>query len=204
MRYSSPASGLLILLASLVCPAAAETTADPIGEIRQTASFGGVDTVMTGRDASGRPVCLSREEGDSHRLDIGIVADSDVLRAFARLDTQVPREATAREPVRVYAGLQKVQGGYATNRFVVLQSFEGTAHFVARPHDRAGFTVIADGDPSAFLDVVAAARRNFLVVESRRTSMGREFIGVYQFDRAAGQALIACAQRHVQHSRREP
>ncbi|TAJ38896.1 MAG: hypothetical protein EPO55_14040 [Reyranella sp.] len=46
-----------------------------------------------------------------------------------------------------------------------------------------------------FLAVVAAARRNFLVVEQRNAAI-RDYVAVYQFDRAAAEAILACRQRH--------
>ena len=49
--------------------------------------------------------------------------------------------------------------------------------------------------PRAAFGVVAAARGNFLVVEQRNAAV-RDYVAVYQFDRTAAEAILACRQRH--------
>ena len=149
---------------SIGLPATAQTESDPIGTIRAAARFDGGHGVMLGRDAAGRTVCYVREQGDSHRLDVGIGA----VGTFVRLDTPEPRDATARNPVRVFAGLQQIDNDKATDRFTPLKSFAGTPAFHVPRKDLLGFVILAEGDPAAFLAIVAAARRNFLVIESRQ------------------------------------
>lgn len=191
MKPYLPLLGVFACLAAL--PAAAQADRDPVGEIRQGAAASVGHDVLVGRDAANRPVCFRREQGDSHRLDIGIGADG----AFVRLDTPEPRESTARSPVRVYAGLQQVEDGKATERFMVLAPFAGEVRFFVPQADRASFTILATGDPAPFLAVVAAARDNLLVIDSRQPPPAREYVAVYAFDRAAADVLIACARQHV-------
>lgn len=148
---------------------------------------------MVGRDAGNRPVCFLREQGDTHRLDIGIGLEG----AFVRLETPEPRDSTARNPVRIYAGLQQVKDGYATDRFMVLEAFGGAVRFLVPQADRGSFTIVATGDPLPFLAVVAAARGNFLVIDSREPPPSREYAAVYDFDRPAADALVACARQHL-------
>jgi len=166
---------------------AAHAQTDPVGPVSQTGRYEGGQSGLLGRDSAGRTLCFRREEGSSHRLDIGISRQG----AFVRLETPEPREATARDPVRVYAG----QRG-AGDRFAVLAAYDGAArHFVANPSS-SGFTLVAT-DAAAFLAVVAAARDHFLVVESRQPPAARESVAIYDFTRAAGEAMLACAARHV-------
>ena len=174
-------------------PASAQTGADPIGFINRAGSFDRSRAVMQGVDASGRPVCYFQEQGDSHHLDIGIGKPG----AFVRLDTPEPRGATAHRPVKVFAGLQQVENGKATDRFMSLATFEGAVEFQVPRSDLMGFVIVAPGDPAAFLSVVAAARPNFLVVESRQPPIVREYVGVSDFNEATAQALLACAARYV-------
>lgn len=185
---------LLCLSATLVAasPGVAQVAIDPIGKITPNGRFDGGSKVQLGRDAAGRPVCFVREEGDSHRLDIGIGAGG----AFVRLETPEPRDATPVPPVRVYAGLQQTENGRATDRFMVLRPYEGeVAYFVPTP-GQGSFTLLAAGAPDAFLAVVAAAGGNFLVIEQRRSAV-RDYVAIYDFNEQAAAAVAACRQRHA-------
>lgn len=184
---------LLVAAMANALPAGALADTDPIGAIRAVGRFDGGHGVMLGRNAAGRTVCYVREQGDSHRLDIGVGPQG----GFVRLETPEPRDATARNPVRVFAGVQQVENDKATDRFMSLKTFAGTPAFHIPRQDLLGFVIVADGDPAAFLDVVAAARRNFLVIESRQAPVTREYVGIGDFDPAAAAALAACARRHV-------
>ena len=171
---------------------AAHAQIDPVGPVSQTGRYEGGQSGLLGRDSAGRTLCFRREEGSSHRLDIGVSRHG----AFARLETPEPREATARDPVRVYAGQRGPMAPNRGDRFAVLAAYDGAArHFVANPSS-SGFTLVAT-DAAAFLAVVAAARDHFLVVESRQPPAARESVAIYDFTRAAGEAMLACAARHV-------
>ena len=71
----------------------------------------------------------------------------------------------------------------------------GEVAYIVPDRKLARFVLIAPRDAARFLAVVAAARRNFLVVE-QRTGGVRDYVAVYDFDRAAAEALLACRQRH--------
>jgi hypothetical protein len=176
---------------ALLQPVHAQIGADPIGKIAQTGRYRGGQDVLIGRDAGGGTVCFRREEGDSHRLDIGIGA----VGAFVRLDTPEPRDALPGLPVRVYAGVEEVRNDRSTGRFTSLLAHDGEVTYIVPDRKLASFVLIAPGDAARFLAVVAAARRNFLVVE-QRTGGVRDYVAVYDFDRAAAEALLACRQRH--------
>lgn len=166
----------------------ADTPTDPIGGIRQTGRYAADHRVLTGRDAKGEPVCYVLEQGDSHRLHIGTSAKG----GFVRLDTPEPRETPVPQaPVRLYAGVQQTKDGRATDRFAALKTFSGAVDYVAPRVDQGGFTLVASSDVAEFLAVVAAAKGNFLVVESR-SSEGRDYVAVYEFDQRAAEALVAC------------
>lgn len=184
---------LLCLAAALVVasPATAQVAVDPIGKIVPTGRFDGGTKVQIGRDAAGRTVCFLREEGDSHRLDVGISAGG----AFVRLETPEPRDATPVPPVRVYAGLQQTVNGRATDRFMVLKPYDGEVSYVVPTPGQGSFTLVAAGAPDAFLAVVAAAGGNFLVIEQRRPPV-RDYVAIYDFKEPAATALAACRQRH--------
>ncbi len=149
--------------------------------------------VLVGRDADNRPVCFLREKGDTHQLDIGIGRAG----AFVKLDTPEPRDTTARNPVRVFAGDEIVVNDKSTGRFKVMAAFDGEARLTVPSPDRASFLLHATGDPAPFLATVAAARGKFLVVESRGKPGELEYVAVYDFDPAAAQALLACARSNV-------
>ena len=163
-----------------------EAQTDPVGPIALVGRYDGGQGVLLGRDQAGRTVCYRREEGSSHRLDIGVGPQG----AFLRLDTPEPRDATAREPVRVYAGHR------SGDRFTVLAVFEGTARHHVPGVGASGFVLVA-AEAAAFLAVVAAARDQFLVVESRQAPAAREYVAIYEFTKAAADAMLACAVRHV-------
>jgi hypothetical protein len=195
-RLSFP--GLATILAAILAaifaapsPAAAQTAVDPIGRIAPTGRFEGGAKVQVGRDAAGRTVCFVREEGDSHRLDIGIGAAG----AFVRLETPEPRDSTPVPPVRVYAGLQQTENGRATDRFMMLKPYDGEVAYVAAIPGQGSFTLLAASAPEAFLAVVAAAAGNFLVIEQRRPPV-RDYVAIYEFNDRAAAALAACRQRH--------
>ncbi|MGA7971776.1 MAG: hypothetical protein WCA36_03140, partial [Pseudolabrys sp.] len=78
---------------------------DPIGSLTRTATFDRAKRIYVGKSKSGTVACYFREEGDTHRLDIGIAAAG----AFVRLQTPEPREATPALPVRVFAGKEKTR-----------------------------------------------------------------------------------------------
>ena len=135
--------------------------------------------------------CVRVEQGDSHRLEIGV----DRAGAYVKLETPEPRESTARNPVRVYAGKEIVVNDKVTGKFKALAAYDGEATITVPKADRASFLLQASGDAAAFLATVAAAKGNFLVIESRNKPGELEYVAIYDFDRAAAQALLACAKK---------
>lgn len=170
--------------------AAAQSTADPIGAITPlTISRNHGAAVQTGRTAGGDTVCFMREQGDSHRLDIGVGRSG----AFVRLESPEPPAGQPTPPVRIFAGLQQIENDRATSHFLVLARYKGKVTLIAPSAERATKTILAT-DTAAFLDVVAAAKGQFIVVEGEGTDGDKDWFAVYDFDKAGAAALIACAR----------
>jgi hypothetical protein len=167
---------------------------DPIGSLTRTATFDRAKRIYVGISKTGTVACYAREEGDTHRLDIGIAAQG----AFVRLQTPEPREATPSPPVRIFAGKQKTRrsGGneYATGEYTVLKAYDGdVAFYVPRPAN-GDFTAIGKSDPAAFLAMVAGAKTQFVVVQSIANPQAANIVAVYRFDAAMIPALLSCAK----------
>jgi hypothetical protein len=186
-------AGLGLALALSLAPLA-RAEGDPVGGIAGAAPFDGGGGVLVGTDASDRAVCYVRETGDSHRLDIGIGGAG----AFVRLEAgdNDPGAVAPQAPLLVYAGQQESEEGKAADRFAILKSYEGTASFLQFAAPQPGWLLSATGDPAPFLEVVAAARRKFLVVESQQPR-AVAYVAVYEFTPDAAAKLVACAARHV-------
>lgn len=187
-------AGLGLALALSLAPLA-RADSDPVGGIAGAAPFEGGGGVLVGTDVSGRAVCYVRETGDSHRLDIGI----GEVGAFVRLEAgdSDPGAVAPQAPLLVYAGQQESEEGKATDRFAILKSYKGTARFLRFAAPQPGWIVMASGDPAPFLAVVAAAHRQFLVVESQQQPRAADYVAVYDFTPDAAAKLVACAARHV-------
>ncbi len=167
---------------------------DPIGSLTRTATFDRAKHVYVGKSKTGTVACYFREEGDTHRLDIGIAAAG----AFVRLQTPEPRDVTPSPPVRVFAGREKTRrsGGneYATGEYTVLKAYDGDIAFYAPRPSHGDFTVIGKSDPAGFLAMVAAARREFVVVQSTGGDKSANIVAVYRFNAALVPVLLSCAK----------
>lgn len=173
----------------------AQPTQDPIGPLSKASPSAEDNTVLIGKDPGGMPVCFTREQGDSHHLDIGV----STAGAFVRLESADSADAPPASggAVRIYAGEQLIEGGKATDRFTVLKAYEGAASYSQLSGDSPGFLVVAAGDPVPFLEVVVAARRQFLVAEAQGEPRGIDYVSIYDFDAVAAKAVMACAVRSV-------
>jgi len=173
---------------------------DPIGAATQVGIFDRAQLVKVGKNKAGKPVCYFREQGSSHTLDIGVAADG----AFIRLETGDSRETTPQPPLRVFAGKQMAKGEYATNDFATLQEYKGAiAYYVPIP-SRGDFVLVAKGDAKAFLEMVARARTEFVVVQSVAQPQNVDVVAIYNFKAAAIPALLACAKARIQVTQAPP
>ena len=189
---------LCVAVAALTSVAAlAQQRADPIGPLTKVQTYDRAQKINVGRTKSGKTACYFREEGSSHSLDIGISTDG----AYIRLETGDSREKTPSAPLKVFAGKEiakRVRGQeFATGEFSVLQAYDGPFDYFIPDPERDNFTVIAKGDAKAFLDMVARANTQFVVVQSANDPKLVNDVAIYNFKPAAIPALLACAKERV-------
>lgn len=173
---------------------------DPIGSIKRASVFDRAQRIFVGRGKAGA-VCYFRESGDTHQLDIGV----SKLGAFVRLETPETGDVIPPPPVRVFAGREKTRrsGGneYATGEFTVLKPYDGDVEFYALRRGTGDFMAIArsnaESDVKAFLEMVAGARGQFVVVQSKANPKATSIVAVYRFRAAAIPALLACAKSRL-------
>lgn len=192
-----------VIVAAVALPASAalaQTNIDPIGPLTQVSTFDRAQKIHVGRTATGKPACYFREEGSSHRLDIGVTAEG----AFIRLETGDSREATPQPPVRAFAGKQVTRGQYETDEFTVLQDFDKNVDYYAPKPDQGDFVLVAKYDAAGFLDMVARARGEFVVVQSLANPKVQDIVAIYNFKQSAASALITCANARLQAAAPEP
>lgn len=174
---------------------AASSAADPIGSLEDFSQQDKAHGVYLAKDMSGRPVCFSRETGDSHHLDIGISTNGP----FIRLEAFDDGDAMPQGSVRLYAGRQHVIDDKATEQFDVLATVKGKVQFIRLTSGTPGFLVLAKSDSSGFLETVAAARENFLVVEEISSGRVIDYVAVYEFTKDIAAAVDECAREaHIE------
>jgi hypothetical protein len=186
---------LAIAFASLTAGAAvAQQRGDPIGELTKIATFDRAHHIDVGRTTAGKTACYFREEGSSHFLDIGLTADS----AFIRLQAGEPRETTPVPPLVLFAGKQSTKrvgkDEYATDEYEILQAYNGGFDYYIPNPDTDDFVVIAKGDATPFFEMVAHARKEFIVVQAAADKKKVNIVAVYNFTTAAIPALLSCAK----------
>jgi hypothetical protein len=184
MMFVSLAAGLAL----------AQERGDPIGPITRSATFDRAQKINVGKTAAGKTACYFREEGSSHSLDIGLNADG----AFMRLETGDSRETTPTAPLRIFAGKQGEKDGYATDEFTVLQPYNGAFEYYVPKPDQGDFVVVAKGDATAFFNMIARARMEFVVVRSAADPKSADFVAIYEFKASAIPALLSCAKARIQ------
>ena len=184
LRHCRLLSPLLALAAISACCSLAEAADDPIGALTKVARYDNATKVEVGRSANGTLACYVREQGSSHQLDIGVTG----TRAFIRLEAPDEREATPQPPLKVFAGKSTSADDYAP-----IKEFGGPVTFVVPRQDRSDFTLIAEQNPREFLQMVAAARGEFVVVQSRADAKINNVVAIYQFSAKAIAPLLACA-----------
>jgi len=194
---SLPRFVLLVIAAAAFGSAALAQTPDPVGPLTRVQTFDRAQKINVGRTQSGKTVCYFREEGSSHSLDIGVSVDG----AYMRLETFDDREMTPSPPLRVFAGkeITRRQGNdeFSTGEFSVLQAYSGPFDYYIPNPQQDGFAVIAKGDAQAFLNMVASANGQFVVVQSGADPKVVNYTSIYSFKSAAIAPLLACARERV-------
>jgi hypothetical protein len=164
--------------------AMAADTSDPIGQLRRIARYDAAQKIDVGQSPGGLLACYFREEGSSHRLDIGVTGS----RAFLRLEAPDDRDATPAPPLNVFAG----KSG-PTDDYILIKNFDGAVRFTMPRPERSDFVLIAETEPRDFLQMVAAARGEFVVVQSRADPKAQNIVAIYHFSAKAIAPLLACA-----------
>jgi hypothetical protein len=191
VRFRFPAVLVLVFVAASA--AFAQERGDPLGAIAREAVFDRAQGVNIGKTKSGKRVCYYREQGSSHTLDIGMTKDG----AFMWLETGDSREMTPRAPLRVFAGKQLLRAGKVTDEFTVLQAYAGKADYFIPNRERGNFVLVAKGDGKPFLEMVARAHTEFVVVQSAADPKRVDYVAVYKFNARAIPALLACAKSRL-------
>jgi hypothetical protein len=193
-RIDRAVAAALVLYPLLTAmPTQAQQRGDPIGPIARTATFDRGKHVDVGRTASGKTVCYFREEGSSHRLDIGMIGGE----AFIRLEAPDQHDVVPATPVLVFAGKPKANGDYQA-----LQQYAGGVQYTVPDPARGNFVLIAKGDAKddakhnagAFLGMVARARGEFVVVQSAAKPKDTDIVAIYKFTAASIPALLSCGK----------
>lgn len=187
----------LVIVAAAFSGAALAQTPDPVGPLTKTQTYDRAQKINVGRTQSGKTVCYFREEGSSHSLDIGVGTEG----AYMRLETFDERETTPSPPLRVFAGkeITRRQGNdeFSTGEFTVLQAYaEAFDYYVPNPKQN-GFAVVAKGDAKAFLEMVASANLQIVVVQSAANPKVVNYVAIYHFKPASIAPLLACARERV-------
>ena len=88
----------------------------------------------------------------------------------------------------------------STGEYLPIQIYEGEVDYVPNLDTEygGGFGVIAKSDPKSFFDMVASARKQFVVVQSTAAPKNVDIIAIYNFKANAIPALLACAKKAVQ------
>lgn len=179
-------------------PVFSQQRSDPIGAMIKVSVFDRAQQIFVGRMRSDQMACYVREEGSSHSLDIGVTAD----HSFIRLETGDSREATPTPPVRVFAGKQGSNrvgnNEYASDEYALLQEYVGDIEYFVPNPDRGDFVLVARGDAKAFLEMVARARTEFVVVQSATNKKSTDIVAIYKFTNAKVLALLSCARSRLQ------
>lgn len=187
----------LVIAAAAFSGAALAQTPDPVGPLTKTQVFDRAQKINVGRTQSGKTVCYFREEGSSHSLDIGVGTEG----AYMRLETFDERETTPSPPLRVFAGkeITRRQGNdeFSTGEFTVLQAYAGAFDYYVPNPKQDGFAVIAKGDAKAFLEMVARANLQIVVVQSVTSPKIVNYVAIYHFKPAAIAPLLACAKERA-------
>lgn len=198
---ASPIRCSIFVAAVLAClvpgAAPAQEPRDPIGPLTKVSEFDHAQRVNVGRMKSGRMACYFREEGSSHSLDIGVTGEG----AFIRLGTFDSREATPAPPLRVFAGKRITRrvgdNEFDTGEYQVIQAYDGKAEYYIPDRESRNFVLIAKENANAFLQMVARARTEFVVVQSVDDAKAIDIVAIYKFRSAAIPVLLLCAKQYV-------
>lgn len=200
--YQAAAGPAAAPVPAVSAPARPQRRSDPIGSVTRTSTFDRARGIHVGKSIKGTPVCFFREEGSSHKLDIGIGSDGAFIRV-EHGDGPLPPEAVPTSPLQLFAGkaMTKLVDGdeKQTGEYKPLRIFGGSIDYISNlvTGFGSGFVVVSQGDPEAFLEIVALARGEFMVVQSASDPNKTDVVAVYKFTTKSVPTLSACARKHV-------
>ncbi len=183
-------------------PAQPQKRGDPIGSVTRISTFARAQGINVGKSSTGKPVCFFREEGSSHKLDIGISADGAFIRV-EHGDGPLPPEAIPTSPLQLSAGkaVTKLVDGDEKNtgEYTPLFVYDGSIDYVSNlvTDFGNGFVVVSQDDPESFFEIVARARGEFAVVQSTSEPKKSDVVAVYKFTTKSISALLSCAKKHI-------
>ena len=79
----------------------------------------------------------------------------------------------------------------------MLQAYDGQFDYYIPKPEQDDFVVVAKGDARAFLEMVARANTQFVVVQSVANPKSVNYVAIYNFKAATIPALLACAKDRV-------
>lgn len=204
-RWIHPYLAISIALGSVVAasPARSQGRGDPIGDLIKTSTFSSAERINVGKSSKGTLACFFREEGDSHKLDIGMSTDGAFIRV-EHGDGPLPTASIPKPPLQIFAGkrLTKLIDGNekSTGEYAQLQIYGGAVDYVPNINTKYGdgFVLVTKGDAKSFFEMVARAHREFIVVRSVSETKRLDVIAIYHFKASTISALLSCAKKHVQ------
>jgi hypothetical protein len=208
-RRLYPYLAISVVLGSVMAasPALSQGGVDPIGKLKKTATFDRAQRVDVGKSSKGNVVCFTEDydAGDAE-FYVGMSADGAFIRAeFGRALPKVP---LPKPPLRIFAGkgLTKLIDGDEkyTGEYAPLQGgaviYSGAVDYVPLLDTiyGEGYVLVIKGDAKSFLETVARAREEFIVVQSISEPKDVDASAIYRFKASTISALLACAKKHIQ------
>jgi hypothetical protein len=204
-RWIHPYLAISVVLGSVVATSSAQSQGrgDPIGELIKTSTFSSTERINVGKSSKIKLACFFREEGDSHKLDIGMSTDGAFIRV-ERGDEPLPTASIPKPPLQIFAGkeLTKLIDGNvkSTGEYAQLQIYDGAVDYVPNLNTKYGdgFVLVTKGDAKSFFEMAARARGDFIVVQSVSETKKLDVVANYHFKASAISALLSCAKKHIQ------
>ena len=185
-----------------ISPAQSQGRGDLVGDLTKTSTFSRAQRVNIGKSSTGKLACFFREEGSSHKTDIGMSADGAFIRV-EHGDGPLPTESIPKPPLRVFAGkgVTKLIDGdvKSTGEYQPLEIYRGAMSYVSNLDTKYGngFVILGKGDAKAFFEMVVRARGEFIVVQSLAEPKNLDVIAIYAFNASTASALLSCAKQHI-------
>lgn len=204
-RWFHPYLVILVVLGSseAISPAKSQGRGDPIGDLIKTSTYSSAQRINIGKSSKGKLVCFFREEGSSHKLDIGMSTDGAFIRV-EHGDGPLPTKSIPKPPLQIFAGkgLTKLIDGdvKSSGEYEPLEIYRGAVDYAPNLNTKYGngFVIVSKGDAKSFFEMVVRARGEFIVVQSIAEPKNVDLIAIYAFNASTTSALLSCAKQHIQ------